>query len=89
MRESIATFDLIIVDIFIIDTIPKKFTELIFLQSLAKHLNQGGKVLYNTMIRSMPLKTRDDIAMRIRKSGLKVRVIENVGYYNDLILAER
>lgn len=89
MQKCINTFDLIIVDIFILDTIPRIFTESIFLRSLSDHLSPSGKILYNTMIRSMPLGIRKDIFIQLRENNLKVRIIEKVESSNDLIIAER
>lgn len=84
------TFDLIIVDIFIIDTIPEIFTQPPFLNELKKHLNHQGYIIYNTMKLTMTT----DVFHRIvntfaNDSNLLVKVYNNVEVTNNLIVVHK
>jgi spermidine synthase len=61
IEKSRETYDLIIVDIFILDTIPTIFTESLFLERLSACLSEKGKIVYNTMKRTLPREIREDI----------------------------
>jgi spermidine synthase len=61
IEKSQEKYDLIVVDIFILDTIPVIFTESIFLDRLSACLGERGKIIYNTMRRTLPREIREDI----------------------------
>jgi len=84
------SFDLIIVDIFIIDTIPVIFTQPEFIDNLKNHLNQKGYIIFNTMKQTMTT----DIFRRITNtfaedSNLTVKVFNDVEGTNNLIVANK
>jgi predicted membrane-bound spermidine synthase len=83
------TFDLIIVDVFIGDTVPEKITENKFTGQLALHLNSTGKLIYNTMRSTMKRDIVKQIIDGLEQSGLTVKVIEKIQTTNDLIVAEK
>jgi spermidine synthase len=89
LRKNKNPFDLIIVDIFIIDTVPEIFTQEKFLENLSKHLNENGKIIYNTMAETMPEKVFDSIKKSLSRKNFKVRVVEKVEQTNNLIIAEK
>ncbi len=89
IKKSKKTFDLIIVDIFIISTIPEIFTETEFLGNLVNHLNPSGKIIYNTMRETMSAETLNRIKKTFYEQDLKIKVLENVEGSNDLIIAEK
>ncbi len=80
-------FDVIIVDIFIISTVPEKFTQTKFINELASHLNSNGKLIYNTMRETMSPLVFTSIKNNLTENGLKVKVLEKVQVSNDLIIA--
>lgn len=89
IKKTKKTFDLVIVDIFIISTIPEAFTESEFLIKLTKHLNPTGKIIYNTMRSTMTKETLLRIEKVFYEQDLKMKVLENVEGSNDLIIAEK
>ena len=54
LQTASGKFDLIVVDIFIIDTVPDKFTQPEFITALSDHLNSKGKIIYNSIRKTMP-----------------------------------
>ncbi|MBK7966145.1 MAG: fused MFS/spermidine synthase [Bacteroidetes bacterium] len=84
------SFDLIIVDLFIIDTIPTVFTTTEFINRLKEHLTVGGKVIYNTMQQTMPLELLNKIKCCFEAGGnFNAKLLEKVASTNDLILVEK
>ncbi len=76
--DSRDKFDLIIVDIFIVDRIPPLFTDEKFLKSLCTHLSKSGKILYNTMRRSLRREILEEMIALFREEGLHVKLIEKI-----------
>ncbi|HWY11694.1 MAG TPA: fused MFS/spermidine synthase [Bacteroidia bacterium] len=89
IKKTNKTFDLIIVDIFIIATIPEIFTETEFLTNLVNRLDPSGKIIYNTMRSTMPKETLNRIEKVFYEQDLKIKVLEKVEGSNDLIIAEK
>ncbi len=86
MRASAKQFDVVIVDVFIIDVVPEAFTSADFIKRLAAQLNPGGKLIYNTMRATMPRATFARLFHALAQEGLAVRVVEQVELTNDLLL---
>jgi spermidine synthase len=89
IENSNDTFDLIIVDIFIGDTIPKIFTEVQFINSTVHHLNTDGKLIYNTIRNTIQSETINQIKNTLLNLNCKVRILESIEETNDLIIAEK
>jgi spermidine synthase len=83
------TFDLIVVDVFIIDTIPAIFTEPDFLIALTKRLNPRAKLIYNTMRQTLDRTVFQSLISQLAEQGLRIKVAELLGDTNDLILGEK
>ncbi|MBK9636787.1 MAG: methyltransferase domain-containing protein [Bacteroidetes bacterium] len=84
------SFDLIIVDLFIVDTIPIVFTTPAFIDSLKAHLTVGGKIIYNTMQQTMPTEMLNKIICRFNEGdNFNVKILEKVEGTNDLIIVEK
>ncbi|MBC7503485.1 fused MFS/spermidine synthase [Candidatus Gracilibacteria bacterium] len=89
LESSRDTFDLIIVDIFITDTIPAEFTRSHFIKMLIPHLNRDGRIIYNTMRKTMTGELLNTIKYLFSGEGLKVKILTNIEGSNDLIIAEK
>ena len=90
VMNSSDLFDLIIVDLFIIDTIPVIFTTPAFLDSLKNHLTSKGKIIYNTMKRTMSTENLNLIKSQFEEdSHCHVKILKNVEGTNHLILVEK
>lgn len=53
--NNLKTFDLIIVDLFIIDVIPPQFLKIDFITKITNSLNPNGKIIFNTMENTLKL----------------------------------
>ncbi len=82
-------YDLIIIDLFIIDTIPQVFTEKKFIQQVIQLLSDTGAVLFNSMRSTLDRKVFQAMQNVFKEANLTVEVLENVYYSNDLILVKR
>ncbi len=82
-------FDLIIVDVFIINQVPTQFTESVFINQLIQHLNSKGIIIYNTMRETMASKVINQIKNLFENAGLNVKIMEKVVLSNDLIIAKK
>ena len=80
-------YDLILIDLFVIDTIPAIFTQDIFLQHIISSLSNKGILVYNTMNRTMPRNLLIKIQNFIKMANLEVYLYENINYTNDIIIA--
>ncbi len=89
MQSCTSTYDIIIVDLFVIDTIPHIFTTVDFVQILNAHLNPGGSILYNTLRETIGKTTFENLKNGFTELNLKVNVLERVGEVNDLIIAKK
>jgi spermidine synthase len=87
VAKSKEAFDLIIVDLFIGNTVPEVFTKSEFINHLIRHLKANGRIIYNSMIDTMPSESLASIKETFIKSGLNVKVIEKVEVTNNLIIA--
>jgi predicted membrane-bound spermidine synthase len=83
------TFDLIVVDLFIIDIIPPVFTQADFLQRLAAKMNPGAKLIFNTLRHTLDRNVFEGIINQLAAQGLRMWVAPNVEHTNDLILGEK
>jgi spermidine synthase len=82
-------FDLIIVDVFIGNTIPTDFKTAKFIHSVCNKMKQGGKLLYNIMNLTMNLGEVRAIQEAFNENGMRTRIVENVESTNTLLLVEK
>lgn len=88
IRNSKDFFNLIIVDLFIGDEVPVKFTEPEFIHDLSLRLEPGGKIIFNTMRETMNKTDFNRIKQCFLEMKLRINVLQGVGGLNDLIIAE-
>ena len=89
LNNCTEAFDLIIVDIFIINIVPLQFTESDFINQLICHLSSNGTIIYNTMRETMTSNVLNQMKNVFKNAGLKVNVMERVVLSNDLIIARK
>lgn len=87
IKNTTQAFDLIIVDLFIIDAIPEVFTQPEFIDDAVNHLTPNGKLIYNTMRKTLPVEVFNRIKESLLAKGLSVKVLQQVEWSNDLIIA--
>ncbi len=83
------TFDLIIVDLFIIDTIPTVFTKEDFIKNLIQLMNPSSYLIYNTMRKTLPPTTFKLMYETFEKNTKKVNLLKLIQGSNDLIVAKK
>ncbi|WP_448518726.1 fused MFS/spermidine synthase [Rhodoflexus sp.] len=88
IENSNDIFDLIIVDIFIGNSIPESFTQSQFISQLTKHVKLKGKIIYNTIRSTIKSEIFNQIQNEFLKRNFKVKAIERVEWTNDIIIAE-
>lgn len=89
MEANTQSFDLIIVDIFIIDTIPAGCTQVGFLQQVSQSLTATGKLVYNTIRDTLPEATLNTMIKTINSFGISTRILKKIEDSNDVILGEK
>jgi len=81
-------FDVIVVDVFVGETIPAPFFEAAFFEAVRKRLNATGFMLMNVCLAKRADDTADRLAVGFKKAGLSVRVLDAPGpERNAVVLA--
>ncbi|HRK58782.1 MAG TPA: fused MFS/spermidine synthase [Candidatus Kapabacteria bacterium] len=88
MQHSKQLYNLIIVDVFVQETIPEECLSADFLRRIAQSLTIGGTIIFNTMRDSIEKSTLDSLYDTFKNNGLSVRIIDRVDKTNTLILAK-
>ena len=89
MANNADRYDLIVIDLFIIDTIPEAALEAPFLKQLVTALEPGGYVVFNTIPETMSSENLDYLITFFESSQLTVRVMKKWGYSNNILLVEK
>jgi len=89
MANNADRYDLIIIDLFIVDTIPEAALEAPFLKQLVTAMEPGGYVVFNTIPETMSSETLDYIITFFESSQLSVRLMKKWGYSNNILLVEK
>ncbi|MBU3744784.1 MAG: methyltransferase domain-containing protein, partial [Sediminibacterium sp.] len=89
LENSTQTFDLIIVDLFIADTIPAEALSDYFLQRLCEALLPGGQIIYNTIPETLSSDQLQLLIYSFESRGLHVRKMKKWGYSNNILFADK
>jgi len=89
MTNNADRYDLIIIDLFIVDTIPEAALEAPFLKQLVTALEPGGYVVFNTIPETMSSENLDYIITFFESIQLSVRLMKKWGYSNNILLIEK
>ncbi|MCO5281855.1 MAG: hypothetical protein M9931_12515, partial [Chitinophagales bacterium] len=89
LKQTDTTFEIIVVDIFIVNTIPEAFTQAAFIKDLCKHLKPNGKVIYNTIAETFSAKELNNIKQLFIENSLAARILKDVEWTNNLVIAEK
>lgn len=82
-------FDLIIVDVFIDITVPKKFYTQEFLQNIDKLLSPNSRLVFNMGIGDIGETVKNNVVAFFKKSGSRVKLFENFMGANVVLIANR
>ena len=89
IQKTTDAYDLIIVDLFIIDTIPGIFIKKDFLQSVAHKIKPGGKLVFNTIRSTLDRIAFSGIVTELVNSGLEIKILQKLDGSNDIILGKK
>ncbi len=89
IQKTTDAYDLIIVDLFIIDTIPGIFIKKDFLQSIAHKIKPGGKLVFNTIRSTLDRIAFSAIVTELVNSGLEIKILQKLDGSNDIILGKK
>lgn len=89
VRTAIGKFDVVVIDLFVQDVIPTVFTQKDFLMHLPRLIAPNGKLIFNTMRRTLDTQTRDGMLEVLHDQGLEMRTFERVMGYNDLLIGSK
>lgn len=87
--ECTQNYDIIIVDVFLGNKIPKKITELDFYQAVLYLLKPGGSMLFNVMKVTYSDEKLEQLLSSFENHPFTFRVIRNILRSNHLIIATR
>ncbi|MCS7005570.1 MAG: fused MFS/spermidine synthase [Cytophagales bacterium] len=90
-KEFLATtsnyFDLIVVDIFIEDTVPQKFLNISFWELVISRLSTHGYLLFNTMRHTTPIDALPTLQKFLNSKKFSVQILEQIECTNDILVA--
>lgn len=89
MTNNADTYDLIIIDLFIVDTIPEAALDAPFLKQVVKAMEPGGCMVFNTIPETLSSETLDYLISFFESSQLTVRLMKKWGYSNNILLVEK
>jgi spermidine synthase len=89
MANNADTYNLIIIDLFIIDTIPQAALEATFLKQVVTAMEPGGCMVFNTIPETLSSETLEFLISFFENSKLTVRLMKKWGYSNNILLAEK
>ena len=89
MANNTVTYDLIIIDLFIIDTIPEAALDAPFLKQVVKAIELGGCLVFNTIPETLSSETLEYLISFFESGHLKVRLMKKWGYSNNILLIEK
>ena len=82
-------FDLIIVDLFIADTIPATALSDVFIQRLCESILPGGQLIFNTIPETLSSDKLQLLIYAFESRGLEVRKMKKWGYSNNILFADK
>lgn len=89
VQQTNKKFDLIIVDVFVVDTIPEKFTTKAFIDAICSMVNPAGYIIYNTMQATLPRKLLNEMKLNIAANNFTIDMMMNVHMTNDVVIAQK
>ena len=89
VSNTTSKYDLVIIDLFIINVIPEIFTQEPFLRSLCSKLTPHAKIIFNTIRHTLPREQFTKMVDVLKEEGFTVNILNQVEYDNDLILGAR
>jgi spermidine synthase len=89
VRQTNKKYDLIIEDVFVVDTIPEQFTTKTFIDAICSLVNPTGYIIYNTMQATLPRKVLNEMKQNFTANNFTLEMMMNVNMTNDVIIARK
>ena len=89
IKEQSDRFDLIIIDLFIIDTLPTAATQFSFIEKVSHALLPGGQLIFNTIPETLPEESFDLLIYYLEKKGIDLQKMKKWGYSNNILLGRK
>jgi 2-polyprenyl-3-methyl-5-hydroxy-6-metoxy-1,4-benzoquinol methylase len=86
MQANACRFNLIIIDLFIVDTIPDPALASPFLNQVADAIEPGGQLIFNTIPETVSLDNLHYLIDFFEGRDMEVRLMKKWGYSNDILL---
>lgn len=86
VKDCTKRYELIIIDLFVVDRVPPVFTQRAFIQQVDSLLAPAGKIIFNTMSDTMSRSDLQNIQDIFTACDMQVRVLRNVNRSNDVII---
>lgn len=86
IKYQAGKYNLIIIDLFIIDTLPSTATEYEFIEHISTALAPGGQLIFNTIPETLPTEALETMIDHFENLGVEVRKMKKWGYSNNIIL---
>jgi len=89
VKETVANFDVILVDIFIDQKVPEQFYSDLFCHQIYRILNLNGNIIFNLGMSSLSTDQIAKVTKHFKQKGAKVFVHKNVLETNTLLIVEK
>ncbi len=89
VSDTKCVFGLIIIDLFIDNTVPGKFFENAFWDDIARILEPDGRIIFNTISSTTEAGNMEKILESLTRLGLSYEIFKRVTITNTLIIAKR
>ncbi|MCX6265290.1 MAG: hypothetical protein NTZ47_12250 [Bacteroidetes bacterium] len=86
MQVNTTRYNLIIIDLFIVDTIPEQALQSPFLNQVADAIEPGGQLIFNTIPETVSLDNLNYLIDFFEEKNMEVRLMKKWGYSNDILL---
>lgn len=89
IKYQAGKYNLIIIDLFIIDTLPSTATDYEFIEHISTALAPGGQLIFNTIPETLPTEALERMIDHFENLGVEVRKMKKWGYSNNIILGNK
>jgi 2-polyprenyl-3-methyl-5-hydroxy-6-metoxy-1,4-benzoquinol methylase len=86
MQVNTTRYNLIIIDLFIVDTIPDPALASPFLNQVTDAIEPGGQLIFNTIPETVSLENLHYLIDYFEGRNMEVRLMKKWGYSNDILL---
>jgi spermidine synthase len=89
VAETNLQYDLVVVDVFIGDRIPEKFSETEFVKQLAGIIEKKGQLIFNTIFDTFDEQALDQLLHSMEQEGFQTQLHREVDGSNNIVLGKK